>query len=126
MGDKVKARTRRGGISGLKGWANAVLKRADELVPEAPKGVPGAGYLKKSGKVTIDEARGVAAVSFASPPKRSDGRKQPSAGLAVLVHEDMTAQHAPGKQAKYLEQPVNESRSVAPFTMKTSIGREFK
>lgn len=32
-----------------------------------------------------------------------------TANYAVYVHEDMTAQHKPGKQAKFLEQPAREN-----------------
>jgi len=31
-----------------------------------------------------------------------------TANYALYVHEDMEARHAPGKQAKYLEQPARE------------------
>lgn len=30
---------------------------------------------------------------------------------AIYVHEDLQAAHAPGKQAKYLEQPAREKRA---------------
>jgi len=31
-------------------------------------------------------------------------------GYAIYVHEDMEARHSPGKQAKFLEQPLREKR----------------
>lgn len=34
-----------------------------------------------------------------------------STDYAVYVHEDLEARHKPGKQAKYLEQPLREKRT---------------
>lgn len=37
-----------------------------------------------------------------------------TANYALYVHEDLNARHAPGKQAKYLEQPYRELKPEIP------------
>jgi hypothetical protein len=44
-----------------------------------------------------------------------------TAEYAVYVHENMEARHAPGKQAKYLEQPFREKRGeIASIVRRTT------
>jgi len=38
----------------------------------------------------------------------------PSAPYALIVHEDLDAQHGPGKQAKYIEQPLMQAAPELP------------
>lgn len=68
---------------------------AQYVLGEAVKEVPHEdGDLQASGKVSVDESAGVAAVSFDTP-------------YAVRQHEDMTYKHDEGRKAKYLEDPFN-------------------
>ena len=46
-----------------------------------------------------------------------------TANYALYVHEDMEARHAPGKQAKYLEQPARELNNSGKLgaTIRTAL-----
>lgn len=67
------------------------------------------GTLENSGKVSVDEGSNQAAVSY--------GTK-----YAVTQHEDLTFKHDPGRQAKYLEQPMHsEADTIAKL-----VGAEVK
>ena len=92
-GPQVKAKARRGAARGLYLWAEHVLEEATRIVPLAPSG----GTLERSGVASVDEAALRAATSYDTP-------------YAVRQHEELEWQHAPGRQAKYLETPLNASK----------------
>jgi hypothetical protein len=70
----------------------------EHLLGEAKKLVPlDEGTLERSGTASRDGLTG--AVSFDTP-------------YAVRQHEEMDYRHAPGRQAKYLEQPMNTERET--------------
>ena len=70
---------------------NAIIIRAKQLCPIDT------GLLKNSGEVVKRGGRGLQryTVRFTAP-------------YAVYVHEDLNAQHAPGKEAKFLEKAIVE------------------
>jgi len=76
--------------------ANAILIRAKQLVPVDT------GVLKASGEVVKRGGRGLQryTVRFTAP-------------YAIYVHENLSARHAHGKEAKFLEKSVIEK--VADF-----------
>jgi hypothetical protein len=78
---------RAGTIKGLTLAAEHLLQVSRELVPIEE------GTLERSGVATVDEATMKAAVSYDTP-------------YAVEQHENLTARHDDGRQAKYLEQPA--------------------
>lgn len=84
------------------------LDRAlEHLLAEAKKLVPlDESTLELSGKPTRDGLKG--AVSFDTP-------------YAVVQHENMDYRHLPGRQAKYLEQPMNTEREVMLQLMAVSL-----
>lgn len=92
-GDAITAAVHEAAAKGLLQGAEYVLGEAVEIVPldEAT--------LARSGVASVDEEQLVAAVSFDTP-------------YAVDQHEDLTKRHAPGRQAKYLETPLNASGDV--------------
>jgi hypothetical protein len=94
-------------MTALGQWAELLLQRARELVPldEAT--------LERSGVASTDPDAMAAAVSFDTP-------------YAVPQHEDMTYNHAPGRQAKYLEQPWNESAETAADLIAAHIRRALR
>lgn len=47
-----------------------------------------------------------------------------TANYALFVHEDLEARHKPGKQAKYLEQPLREKRPRIIEIVKEEIQKE--
>lgn len=55
------------------------------------------GPLQRSGTVTVTGMNGT--ISYDTP-------------YAVRQHEELTWRHAPGRQAKYLEQPMNTERET--------------
>lgn len=55
------------------------------------------GPLQRSGKVQVEGLNGT--ISYDTP-------------YAIRQHEELTWRHAPGRQAKYLEQPMNTERDV--------------
>jgi hypothetical protein len=121
-GEKVKAAAKRGAVRGLESWSGEVLEGSQRRVPVAP--IRG-GFLHDSAKAQVDEGALRAAVSYASPPARVDGRATGSGNLAVWVHENMRARHAAGKSAKYLEIPLNESRKTGPERVRREIAKEI-
>ncbi len=92
-GKVATVRERAGAAKGLRRWAEHVLQQATVIVPLAPSG----GTLQDSGATDVDAGRLEASVSYDTP-------------YACIQHENMTYHHAPGRQAKYLEQPLNASR----------------
>ncbi|MEU6342221.1 hypothetical protein ABZ883_14915 [Streptomyces sp. NPDC046977] len=84
----------RGQQAAARGLRNALehtLGKAKEIVPLDE------GPLMNSGKVNIDGLNGD--ITFDTP-------------YAVVQHEDLTFRHAPGRQAKYLEQPMLNEREA--------------
>ena len=78
--------------------ARGLLLAAEHVLTEAQEVVPlDEGYLQSTGTASVDEGTLTAAVSFDGP-------------YAVRQHEELDWRHAPGRQAKYLEQPLNANR----------------
>lgn len=124
-GQQAKAAMRRGAARGLKAMADDVYERSQSLIPEAPGDVRGSGYMKKTGRVEVDERELRAMVSYDSPPRRADGRSQ-SRSVIVFIHEDMNAKHAEGKQAKFLEVPLSEATRLGGEVIARSVRRELR
>lgn len=82
-------RGRRAASRGLRLALEHTLGVANTLVPLDE------GPLMQSGKVTVDGLDGM--ISYDTV-------------YAVRQHEELTWKHAPGRQAKYLEQPMNTER----------------
>lgn len=80
----------------VKGAAAAGLLDAAEYVLGESSGVVpiDEAALQRSGNASVDEGQLIAAVSYSTP-------------YAVPQHERMDYRHAPGRQAKYLEGPLN-------------------
>jgi len=91
-GDAVARQMRDGAARGLLLAAEHVLQQSQELVPldESP--------LMQSGTASVDPPSLTAVVSYDTP-------------YAVRQHEELSYRHAPGRTAKYLERPLNASRS---------------
>lgn len=66
------------------------------------------GTLQRSGKVTQVGLNG--SISFDGP-------------YAIRQHEELTWRHAPGRQAKYLETPMNTERDVMLQLMAVDLRR---
>lgn len=91
-----------GALRGLWAAGEHILGVSNEQVPFEE------GDLAASGGVSQDESSGITAISY-------------NTDYAVRQHEDMTAKHDAGRNAKYLENAVNSERSTASRIIATSI-----
>ncbi|MFM9368139.1 hypothetical protein [Streptomyces sp. Da 82-17] len=106
-GEQALAGTRAGAARGLRIAAEYVLGRSRAQVPidEAT--------LERSGVATVDENDLTAAVSYDTP-------------YAVRQHEELTYRHDPGRKAKYLEDPLNESASTVAQIIAAQVRRSLR
>ncbi|WP_205314877.1 minor capsid protein [Nonomuraea lactucae] len=104
---QIKARQRAGAVKGLKVAAEHLLQVSRELVPHEE------GTLERSGTVSADEANLRAAVSYDTP-------------YAVRQHEELTWKHDPGRQAKYLEEPLNTEAATMMELVAAQIRRSLR
>ncbi|MFE0132392.1 minor capsid protein [Streptomyces sp. NPDC059037] len=96
------ARGRRLASEGLQRALEHTLGEANKLVPLDE------GTLRRSGRVDVDGLNG--AISYDTV-------------YAVRQHEELTWKHLPGRQAKYLEQPMNSEREVMLRLMAVPLRR---
>ena len=106
-GAKVKAEERVGAARGLMLAAEHILEEATRIVPLLE------GTLMRSGVASVDAGALRAAVSYDTV-------------YAVYQHEGLDFAHPNGRQAKYLEQPLNSERAkcaaLIAREIKTSLG----
>ena len=96
---RLPAQAQRGALRGVTLGAEYVLGESVKVAPIEE------GTLSRSGKTSAEMQGGdtaVAAVSYDTP-------------YAARQHEEMDWRHDPGRQAKYLEQPLN---AAAPTVAK--------
>jgi len=103
----IRQAERAGAIKGLQKAAEHLLEVSRELVPIEE------GTLERSGVASVDEAELRAAVSYDTP-------------YAVRQHEDLTLKHDEGRQAKYLEEPMNTERSTMLDIVAAEIRRSLR
>lgn len=87
-GPQVKRAVRAAAARGLLKGAEHVLEEADRIVPHEE------GTLERSGVASVDDQALRAAVGYDTP-------------YAVRQHEELDYHHDSGRQAKYLESPLN-------------------
>jgi len=104
-GKEANERERRGAARGLMLGAEHVLEEANRIVPIQE------ATLLRSGVASVDERQLRAAVSYDTV-------------YAVTQHEELTYQHDAGRQAKYLETPLNDA-GVA-HAVQELVAREIK
>ncbi|MFS4105129.1 hypothetical protein [Streptomyces sp. PD-S100-1] len=98
---------RQGAARGLLLGAEHVLQQATAVVPLDE------GYLQSTGTASVDESALQAAVSFDGP-------------YAVRQHEELTWRHAPGRTAKYLENPLVASRAQVAALIAAQLRRSLR
>lgn len=87
---------------------------AEHLLGVSRESVPiEEGTLERSGVATVDPGRMQAAVSYDTP-------------YAVRQHEDLAAEHDPGRGAKYLEEPANNERDTMSEIIAAQIRRGMR
>ena len=108
-GEIASARAHAGARHGLYLWAEHVLEQATRIVPLAPDGgtLMRSGHAWQPGENGLDQTH--AAVTYDTP-------------YACRQHEELDWHHAPGRQAKYLEDPLNASQATGDAL----VGREVK
>lgn len=106
-GEKIKEAIEAGAIRGLTFAAEHLLKEARDLVPIDT------AALERSGRAVVDPDKMEATVLFDTP-------------YAVIQHEDLTFRHAPGRQAKYLEQPMITERETMRKIIQKQIAKELR
>jgi hypothetical protein len=106
-GPRVERKLRAAAVAGLGQWAELVLQESREQVPldEAT--------LERSGVTSVDPDDLAAAVSYDTP-------------YAVDQHENMQWNHAPGRKAKYLEDPWNASADTAADLLAAHFRRALR
>lgn len=106
-GEEVAGKIRAATTRGLALWGEHVLGVSNDRVPldEAT--------LQRSGVATVDEENLTAAVSY-------------DTAYAVIQHEDLTLRHPNGRQAKYLESAIVESRALAATMIANQIRKVTK
>ncbi|MEY9837445.1 hypothetical protein [Streptacidiphilus sp. EB103A] len=97
--------TKRASAHGVQLALEHTLGVANKLVPLDE------GTLERSGKVTMDGTNAAGTISYDTV-------------YAVRQHEELTWKHLPGRQAKYLEQPLNTERAVMLAIVAETIRRE--
>lgn len=105
-GDLAKQVGRDGRTRALTAGAEHVLQESRRIVPIEE------GVLQASGVASVDGDRR-AAVSYDTP-------------YAARQHEELTWRHAPGRQAKYLEQPLVQERTVVGRVIERELRAAFR
>ncbi|GAA0934945.1 hypothetical protein [Nonomuraea longicatena] len=101
---ELTTKVNRAAARGLRLGAEHVLQVSRTQVPidEAT--------LERSGAATVDESQLTAAVSYETP-------------YAVVQHEDLDLKHAPGRKAKYLEDPARDEAETVRALVAAQIRR---
>lgn len=99
-GERIKQADRAAAALGLNLAMEHLLQVADELVPIEE------GTLMRSGTASVDDDELVGAVTFSAYNDRDHY------DYAIRQHEDLALRHAPGRTAKFLENPANEERDT--------------
>lgn len=109
----IRAKLQAAQRNGVTGVDRGLQLGAEHLLGEARKLVPHEeGVLENSGRTSFDDTSHTAAVSFDTP-------------YAAVQHEDLSFQHDDGRQAKYLEQPMNTEAPVIASLAQGAIKREM-
>ncbi len=88
-----------------------LLKGAEHVLGESRKEVPlEEATLERSGVASLDADTLTAAVSY-------------DTAYAVRQHEELDWQHAPGRKAKYLEDPMNREADTVGAIVQAEIRR---
>ncbi|MEV4457013.1 minor capsid protein [Microbispora sp. NPDC049633] len=103
----IKKAQRAAAVRGLRKAAEHLLQASRELVPIEE------GTLERSGVASVDEDELRAAVSYDTV-------------YAVRQHEDLTLKHDEGRQAKYLEEPMQSERGTMLDIVAAEVRRSLR
>ncbi len=102
-GKEIAAAVHEAAVRGLTKAGEHLLGESRNLVPLEE------GTLERSGTVHVDEDNLTVTVAY-------------DTAYAVVQHEDLTLKHAHGREAKYLEKPMNAERE----TMRDLVAAELR
>lgn len=105
--EQVLAVMRGATMDGLKLAAEHLLQVSSGLVPHEE------GDLERSGEVSLDPSQVAASVLYDRP-------------YAVRQHEDLTLHHDEGRQAKYLEKPMDTERDTMLALIARAAGKPLQ
>jgi len=94
---KVRDAKTAGGVKGIRLALRNTLDVSNSQVPHEE------GDLERDGGTSVDEKQMRGAIAY--------GRRGDTKDYAVVQHEDMTLHHDSGRNAKYLENAINSTRS---------------
>lgn len=106
-GDAAKRAVEEAAARGLKKAAEHILTESRKIVPIEE------GTLERSGEVSIDEGKLIAAVSYSTP-------------YAVKQHEDLSLRHDAGRRGKYLESIINSEGDEAQGIVAAEVRRALR
>jgi hypothetical protein len=106
-GDAAHAQMRAGAVRGLRLAAEHVLQVSRTQVPLEE------GTLERSGTATVNEHDLTASIDYDTP-------------YAIRQHEELTYRHAPGRKAKYLEDPLNEEAGTVRALIAAQVRRALR
>lgn len=109
FGAEVETITTAAGRRGLKLAMEHLLGVSTERVPIEE------GTLMRSGKAGVDDTELIGMVTYSARNDVDDY------DYAVRQHEDLTLQHAPGRTAKFLEEPLLEEADTLARIVAESI-----
>jgi len=101
----------KGARKGLLLGARLVLNRSNAQVPHEE------GDLERDGGISVDDGKLVAAVAY--------GRSAQTRPYAERQHEDMSLHHDAGRNAKFLEHALTETREQVQAVIAQSIKGEM-
>ncbi|MFI6534186.1 hypothetical protein ACIBHY_17125 [Nonomuraea sp. NPDC050547] len=104
---QIRARQRAGAVRGLHKAVNHLLERSTAVAPIEES------TLINSAVTSVDDSALRAAVSYDTV-------------YAVRQHEELTWRHDPGRQAKYLEQPLNDEAGTMWELIAAQIRRALR
>ncbi|MER6832709.1 hypothetical protein ABT320_01745 [Streptomyces cellulosae] len=106
-GAQAAGAMRAAGARGLLLGAEHVLGLSNDKVPLDE------GFLQSTGTASVDEGDMTAMVSYDGP-------------YSVVQHERLDYRHAPGREAKYLETSLNESRAEVQALIAAQLRRALR
>lgn len=89
---RVTARISAAGMRGLERAARSILEQSQRVVPRDTGHLQRSGFVRRENDTTV-------AVGYDDPK-------------ATAAHENTRARHTGGRQAKFLEQPLNANRAL--------------
>lgn len=104
---QIPAQSRAGMGTGLRAAAEHILQVSNGYVPNEE------GTLERSGRATVDDGAGRAAVSYDTP-------------YAVVQHERLDYRHSGGRVAKYLERALTGEAQTAADLVAAAMRRALR